>query len=213
MRKFTKVMAMLCVAGMLVFTGCKTNDYQRPDTTQALITDQAFTEVVSTTVDIVLTAMDNQWIHNSAEIRAIMDKAEQGPLTALDRANLEALLGMSLEDYGVLMQGMSQSYSVLLERYPSLEEMSSEERQAVFATAIESNPEVAAYFAGLNEAARMCLAQDICNLVVDLARLIGGPLLCDVIANAVPVIGPLLCNIVLDLAEDILRGICTALPC
>lgn len=214
MRKMTNMLAVLFMASALFMTSCSTTEeIQRPTITESLTTDQSFTEVVSTTVDVVLSAMDNQWIENSADIRAILDKAEQGPLTALDKANLETLLGMSLEDYGILMEDMSNSYSTLLQRYPSLEEMAPEARQAIFASALESNPEVAAYFAGMNEAARACLAQDICNLVVDLARLIGGPLLCDVIANAVPVIGPLLCNIVIDLAVDILRGICSALPC
>ena len=100
-----------------------------------------------------------------------------------------------------------------LEKYPVLNDMTAQQRQSLFSTVIADNPEVAAYVMDLYSNGRMCFLQDLCNLVVDLAVIIGGPVLCDIIAGAIPVIGPLLCNIVIDIAEDLLVGLCNALPC
>lgn len=203
----------LVLLGSNFLTSCKSEDEYQVSMKDQLVADQSFTDAAIASVDFFVTAQANQWQENASQIADLMRKAQAEGLTASDEAALEELLGMSREAYIRTLTNFGTAWNDLLVKYPALQDMDASERQALFADAVSQNEELALYLADLQEVLRACPLQDICNIVVDLAVAIGGPILCDYIANAVPIIGPLLCNIALDLATDLLRGICSALPC
>ena len=213
MKKIFALSLMLVLSGNILFTGCATDQAPQITITDQLLDDQTFTEAVTSTVDLVILAQDNDWMLNGETIQEMMRKSAADGLTAVEEEQLTELLGMDRDAFIQEMTDFGSAINDLMEKYPLLNDMSASERQDLFGSVIAENPELAAYMYDLYSNGRMCFLQDLCNLVVDLAVLIGGPFLCDVIAEAVPIIGPLLCNLVLDIAEDLLVGLCNALPC
>jgi hypothetical protein len=212
MKKLFILSLALSVFSTTFFTSCS-ESAEQVAINDMLLTDQAFTDAVLSTVDLFMTAQDNDWQSESQVIAALMRKAGSDGLSADEEAQLEDLLGMTREAYIQYLSDYGNTMNALLEKYPVLQDMNAAERQELFTDVISRHDELAAYMAEIQSALRACPLQDICNLVVDLAVIIGGPFLCDIIAGAIPIIGPLLCNIVLDLASDILTGLCDALPC
>ncbi|MCP4123712.1 MAG: hypothetical protein GY751_18335 [Bacteroidetes bacterium] len=213
MKKIFLMSLMLTVFGSAFFTSCCTDGDVQIMIQEELVSDNEFVNAVEATVEMVVTAVDNQWLDNADAISELARKASDSELTVAQQAQLEGLLGMTMDDYTREMTDFGNAWNVLLEKYPQLNEMSDVERQAIFADAVAGNEDLMIYLADVQSMLRACFWQDLCNLVVDLAALIGGPFLCEVIANAVPVIGPLLCNIVLDIASDLLTGLCGLIPC
>lgn len=213
MKRYFIMSMLMAVLGASVFTSCSSIEEAQPTVAERISADAGFTLALNSTVDVVVAATENQWLANSGAIQELVRKAEGRDLTAAETAQLESLIGMDLAAYTRLMTDFGNAWNGLLEKYPALADMSAAERQAIFAEAVGNNEVLLAHLAEVQEMMRACLWQDLCGLVVNIAELVGGPLLCDLIANAVPIIGPLLCNIVLDIAKDLLMGICALLPC
>jgi hypothetical protein len=187
MKKIKSIYLMLFLGAMVAVTSCSKEEDAQRVTVETLTNDPVFEDAIKSSYNLVVTAQENNWQGNSAEIKRLMDLVNAGDASA--DAELTAVLGMTRAD------------------------MSDVEKNALFSAAISNNESMVNYITEIQSALRGCLLQDLCNGVVNIAALIGGPLLCDVIAGAVPVIGPLLCNIVVNLAKDLLFGICAALPC
>ncbi len=209
MKKVLMYCLVLSISTTLLFTSCSKQDVVLEAQTE-ISHDEQFLDAVKSSLDIVIVAQDNNWLGNAEQISELLSKTGND---ASAQTELESLLGMSQEAYLEQMKSFAFSINNLFESRPEMKDMTSAERQAFFADAIAQNEELAAYVSELQAGLRGCLLQDICNLVVTLAELIGGPFLCDYLANAVPVVGPILCTIILDIASDLLTGICNVLPC
>lgn len=212
MKKIKPIVLFLMLAGVLSFTSCsKVEELPQKVTSEILTNDVVFENAIKSSLDVVVVAQQNNWQANSDEIARLLTLANNGDATA--DAQLTSLLGMNRTAYISFMEDFAVSINNLNEKYPSLVDMSSAEKTALYSAAITGNENIQIYVAQLQESFRGCFVQDLCTGIVNIAALIGGPVLCDVIANAVPIVGSLLCNLVLDIAKDLLYGVCNALPC
>lgn len=212
MKKLKSISLLLMLIGIISFSSCSKIEEQPIKVTSEILTnDVVFEDAIKSSLEVVVLAQQNNWQSNSSEIARLLELANNGDINA--ESSLEELIGMSRASYLTLMEDFATSINDLNVKYPSLQDMSQAERTALYSSAIENNESIQNYVAELKDSFRGCFIQDLCNGIVNIAALIGGPALCDVIANAVPVVGPLLCNLVLDIAKDLLFGICNALPC
>jgi hypothetical protein len=211
MKRIKSIYLMLFLGAMIAFTSCSKEEDAQRVTVETLTNDLVFEEAIKSSFNLVVTAQENNWQANSVAINSLMDRVNAGDVSA--DAELTSILGMTRVEFVALVEGFAVSVNDLNTKYPELEDMSDAEKNALFSAAISNNESIVGYVNEVQSALRGCALQDLCNGIVNLAALIGGPILCDIIAGAVPVIGPLLCNIVVDLAKDLLFGICNALPC
>jgi hypothetical protein len=211
MKRIKSIYLMLFLGAMIAFTSCSKEEDAQRVTVETLTNDLVFEEAIKSSFNLVVTAQENNWQANSAAINSLMDRVNAGDVSA--DAELTSILGMTRVEFVALVEGFAVSVNDLNTKYPELEDMSDAEKNALFSAAISNNESIVGYVNEVQSALRGCALQDLCNGIVNIAALIGGPILCDIIAGAVPVIGPLLCNIVVDLAKDLLFGICNALPC
>ena len=199
MRKIKPIVLFLFLAAVVSFTSCsKVEELPKQITSDVLASDLVFENAIKSTLEFVAVSQANNWEANGEEIYRLMNLADNGDATA--NASLTELLGMERTAYVSFIEEFAVNVNNLNEKYPSLLDMNSAEKNALYAAAITSNENIQSFVFELQETYRACLAQDICNGVVNLAALIGGPVLCDVIANAIPVVGSLVCNLVLDLS-------------
>ncbi|MEZ5004477.1 MAG: hypothetical protein R2730_15700 [Chitinophagales bacterium] len=212
MKKLSTYLLLLMMAvASLSMTSCSKEELAQKSMPEVLSEDIVFENAVKASLELTLLAKENNWQANAEQIKNLLDKIAAGD--AASETELTNLLGMTKEAYYSQLESFGEAIVNLNNKYPELNQMSATEKQSVYATAIAGNEALQQYVTEMQEQFRGCLVQDICTGIVTLAALIGGPFLCDAIAGAVPIIGPLLCNLVLDIAQDLLNGICMALPC
>lgn len=210
-----KYFFLTLLAGMIAITGCsRVQIAPTPTLAEQLAEDGRMEFALRTTLQVYEAGMAHNWAGNRDQIDLLSVKAHAGSITTGEMNTLEGLLGMTFEEYKTLIGEFGSSWDQLLAAYPEIQNMSNSERQQLFSTVVQSNPALQLQVAGIAERVGACPLRDICNLVVTLAKLIGGPILCDLIVGAtIPIIGNILCTIVLTIASDLLTGICNALPC
>jgi hypothetical protein len=215
MRKYFFPTLLSLLAGLFVITGCSRQQIApTPSLVEMLSEDGRMEAALRTTLNVYGAGMTNNWAGNRDQIDLLSVKAHIGSITTAELNTLEGVLGMTFEEYKTLIGDFGKSWDNLLSAYPEIQKMNNAERQALFSNVVKSNPELQVHIAGIAERVGACPLRDICNLVVTLAKLIGGPILCDVIVGAtIPIIGNILCTIALTIASDLLTGICNALPC
>ena len=211
MKKVLLFCMVFACMGTTLFTSCSTEVAPQKLIVDELISDADFENAVKSSLDILVLAKKNNWQENTQEISNLIDRVENGDVTA--EGQLTLLLGMTRQEYLAQMESFAVAVVDLNNKYEELGTMTAVDRQALITDVIAQNEELQAYVGDLQAEFRGCFIQDLCNGIVTLARLIGGPILCDYIAGAIPVVGPLICNLVLGLAQDLLTGVCNALPC
>jgi len=211
MKKIKSIYLMLFLGAMVAVTSCSKEEDAQRVTVETLTNDAVFEEAIKASYNLVVTAQENNWQGNSEEIKRLMDLVNAGDASA--DAQLTVVLGMTRAEFTSFIEGFAVSVNNLNTKHPEFADMSEVEKNALFTAAIGNNESIVNYITEIQSALRGCLLQDLCNGIVNIAALIGGPVLCDIIAGAVPVIGPLLCNIVVNLAKDLLFAVCGALPC
>jgi len=204
------------VSSMMVFNSCQ-KEVTKVSTESLSVRmsgDEEVVEAYRATLNVFMAGVQNNWIANKPAIDALVTKVRLQTATPEELATLEEYVGMPYAMFESKMNDFATRMAHVAQKYPELENMSELERQAIFTKVAEKNPELLASALTLKASMRgQCPWQDLCNGIIDLAKLIGGPFLCDLIAGSVPIIGPLLCNIVLSIAADLLKSLCLLLPC
>lgn len=211
MKKLSTYFLLLMMVGFLSITSCTKEELAQKSITEVLSEDLVFENAIKESLDLTLVAKANDWQNNAVAIKNLLDRSSNGDASA--DIELTNLLGMTKEAYFSQLESFGDAIVKLNNKYPELNNMSATEKQVLIADAISQNENIQLYVAELQEQFRGCLVQDICTGIVSLAALIGGPILCDAIAGGIPIVGPLLCNLVLGIAQDLLNGVCMALPC
>ncbi len=210
MKRLFMFCLLLSMTGTTLFNSCTTEEPQRLIQDE-LLADSEFTDAVKSSLDVVILAQENNWIENAEQIKDLVVRANDGDQLA--EAEMTSLLGMTRQEYLSHIESFAMAINDMYTKYPQIGEMSNEERQALFTDVIGQNEELQVYILQLQEELRGCFIQDLCNGIVSLAALIGGPFLCEYLAGVIPVVGPMICGIIIDVAQDLLTGLCNALPC
>lgn len=209
MKKFILRFVFVLCASTMVLSSCGVDE--TPVKVSQTPSEQIIVSEVKNVVDIAILADQSGWMANAKQINELLAASENGNATAT--AELEGVLGVTKGAYIETMTRFAVSINAIYEAEPQLANMNNAQRQDYFNKLIANNAEISGYLTQINEDLRACFLQDLCNGIVSIAALVGGPVLCDIISGAVPIIGGALCGIVIDLAKNLLTGICNGLPC
>ena len=207
----------------MVFTSCKTDEDRRITETKTLdeqlSEDENFRVAVTALGTLAAVSADNDWAGRMDEISATITKVKQGNYQLEEIEAIERVLGISIAELQLNLESVVKNIAVLHDRYSELENMNSADRNALFSLAIQNSDEITSILHDLQigdeQFRRACIWRDLCNGIVGLASLLGGPVLCEAISTAIgiPGVGTIVCTIVIALAEDLLGGICNGINC
>ncbi len=220
MKKYTLLLFMAFLGGSFLFTSCSTDEnrgIEAKSIDQKVSESDNFRNAVEALTDLAAVSANNNWADRIDEIEELSAKIQNGNFGLEEIAAIEDALGISIEAFSNSINNIGKSLGGLYDELPELGDIESAERQAIFSLAIDNSSELTDMVAGAGSANLRagCFWRDLCNGIVGIAALIGGPQLCEAIGTAIgiPFVGTIVCAIVTPILKDILTGICNTLPC
>lgn len=202
--------AFLLVASAAFVTSCQKEI--QPVVQQSLESklsqDESFAKLVSAAGQLGSFSSEVLSSDDAAQIAGIL--AKQDKASASELAFVAEKLGTSPQEFTLQLTNFVVAFNDLEKTY-SLSKMSSAEINTLVEGAVNLNPELKRQFIAAN--GKASVGAGICNLVVNLASLIGGGALCTAInVSTIPVIGGVLCTALLGVAKSVLGGLCNLIP-
>ncbi|MCO5247994.1 MAG: hypothetical protein M9887_03475 [Chitinophagales bacterium] len=145
--------------------------------------------------------------------QAVMEIFSRGKeLTSTDKATLQKIFGSGFENFTTNLGDFLASVNNLEANY-KLSELSQSKLNVVLQEALNANPTLKEKLLTPITINGKSAGADVCNLVVNIAALLGGGALCTAIGvSTIPVVGGVLCTVVVGLAKGILGGLCGLIP-
>lgn len=214
------LLSVVLVASTLFVSCNKVADVtSAPPLEERLSKDKVLSDAIAAATDLYLKTSNGTLSEPNSipALEAIAVKINNKTASTADYQAVEAIVGMSYNDFIQELQNFGIALSKVNEKYPELAKMNQADLQATFKKSIELNPTLQNSLGAsalVDGRVTACPLRDICNLAVTLTRIFAGDAICAAInVTTIPVVGGLLCTLVLNLGVGLLTAICNALPC
>lgn len=201
--------AFLFLGAVTFMTSCQKDSTQivQESLGARLAQDSDFAKLIETTSGMA-TSLAGVTLTEEQGI-AINDMMRKGNT---DHAALKRIIGAGFADFTASFADFSASVNNLEAKY-KLSDLNQNELNVAIQTAFDANPALKEHLIATVTLDGKSVGADVCNLVVNIAALLGGGAICTAIGvSTIPVVGGVLCTALLGVAKALLGGICDFIP-